>query len=419
MFPQVTGGRADSTSQRRDSTVNGPPNRPRWRVQIVRCGGCGKPRGLRHTCTRRLGRRPQRTRFKPQVRVRCGCGQLRSPFAAGHICRTDFKKRKRRQAAARRRARERRPAGGAGSGRPRPAVRRREREKAARKRRREREREAARDRRARERARHQAGGRDPQVHTAPRAHPQAEHRPDPPGTQSERAPLRHVPRRRLPAPRLRGVPAGRRGLPATPRSRTMIYLKLTAALALFVLGRFVFLLCAKAVRDCAWCAPKPRRDGETRPPWWAPWCVRCRGRREHFRLGARTARRIRVALINGVARGAGPPRRPPCGRCAVSCPGLHCPGCSSGQSAGIAGLAVIGLIIARPDGNGGRREHHPDRARDRDVLRAVCRRVDVAGSDGQTAARSRGAISAASTRGPTTSRPLRCEPPRCPPSRRR
>jgi hypothetical protein len=30
----------------------------------------------------------------------------------------------------------------------------------------------------------------------------------------------------------------------------------------------------------------------------------------------------------------------------MSCPGLHCPGCSSGQSAGIAALAVVGLVVA-------------------------------------------------------------------------
>ena len=132
----------------------GAQDRPRWRLQIVRCGGCGKPRGVRHTCTRRLGRRPQRTRFKPQIRVRCGCGQLRSPFAAGHICRTDFKKRKRRQAAARRRAREQAARRRRREREAEARRRRRERETAARKRRRERERDAARERRTRERARH-------------------------------------------------------------------------------------------------------------------------------------------------------------------------------------------------------------------------------------------------------------------------
>lgn len=30
----------------------------------------------------------------------------------------------------------------------------------------------------------------------------------------------------------------------------------------------------------------------------------------------------------------------------MSCPGLHCPGCSGGQTAGIAAAAVIGLVVA-------------------------------------------------------------------------
>jgi hypothetical protein len=128
-------------------------DRPKWTVQIVRCGGCGKPRGIRHTCVRRLGRRPQRTRLKPQVRVRCGqCGQRRTPFGA-HLCRTDFKKRKRRHVAARRRAREQaaRRRRRAKETAARQARRRREAE--ARKRRREREDANRRERRQRERGR--------------------------------------------------------------------------------------------------------------------------------------------------------------------------------------------------------------------------------------------------------------------------
>ena len=30
----------------------------------------------------------------------------------------------------------------------------------------------------------------------------------------------------------------------------------------------------------------------------------------------------------------------------MSCPGLHCPGCSEGQSLGIAAAAVVGLVLA-------------------------------------------------------------------------
>ena len=54
--------------------------------------------------------------------------------------------------------------------------------------------------------------------------------------------------------------------------------------AIFALARFVFLLVAPAIRRCRWCNKESRR------------CLRCRGRREHFRFGARTTRRVRVAL---------------------------------------------------------------------------------------------------------------------------
>jgi hypothetical protein len=30
----------------------------------------------------------------------------------------------------------------------------------------------------------------------------------------------------------------------------------------------------------------------------------------------------------------------------MSCPGLHCPGCSGGQTAGIAAATVVGLVVA-------------------------------------------------------------------------
>ena len=76
----------------------------------------------------------------------------------------------------------------------------------------------------------------------------------------------------------------------------MQLLQIGAAVSLLVLGRFVFLLFADAMRECIWCAPRRRRDGKTRPPWWAAHCLRCRGRREHFRLGAPTTRRVRASL---------------------------------------------------------------------------------------------------------------------------
>lgn len=139
----------------------GAQARPRWTVQLVLCGGCGKPRGVRHTCVRRLGRSRRRNRVRPQVRIRCStCSQRRSPFTL-HTCmvRTDFKQRSQRQAkrrqAARRRAREsaarRRRRQREAEGKQ----RRREREDAGRQLRRQREKEQGRARREREKQRHQ------------------------------------------------------------------------------------------------------------------------------------------------------------------------------------------------------------------------------------------------------------------------
>lgn len=79
------------------------------KIQVLKCGRCGKPRGLMHTCVTRMDRKrkPGKTRLKPRVTVTCGtCGK---PRGINHTCRisTDFKKRKaaaeRRQAAERKR----------------------------------------------------------------------------------------------------------------------------------------------------------------------------------------------------------------------------------------------------------------------------------------------------------------------------
>lgn len=100
----------------------------------VRCGRCGKPRGIRHVCVARFGARARRHRVQSPVAWQCGtCGK---PRGLAHACtvRTDFKARRRRQAAAERQ-------------RKRKAVRARQ---AARRR------QAAADRRAREKARRAA-----------------------------------------------------------------------------------------------------------------------------------------------------------------------------------------------------------------------------------------------------------------------
>lgn len=101
---------------------------------VVRCGRCGKPRGLRHTCLIRAGRRQRRHKVQSPVTWQCGtCGK---PRGLAHTCsqRSDFKARRRQQAAAERK-------------RKRKAVRARQ---AARRR------QAAADRRAREHARRAA-----------------------------------------------------------------------------------------------------------------------------------------------------------------------------------------------------------------------------------------------------------------------
>ena len=107
---------------------------------VIRCGRCGKDRGIRHTCvTSATGRRRVRP-HRVQAPVTWECPTCRKPRGLRHTCtvRTDFKKR--RRAAARKRATDERR-------RKRKAVR--ERQAARRK-------QAAADRRARARARKQA-----------------------------------------------------------------------------------------------------------------------------------------------------------------------------------------------------------------------------------------------------------------------
>lgn len=100
----------------------------------VRCGRCGKPRGIIHTCVVRGGRKVRRHRPQSPVTWVCGtCGRQRG---LSHTCRqrSDFRARRRKQATAERQ-------------RKRKAVRQRQ---AARRR------QAAAERRARARARKQA-----------------------------------------------------------------------------------------------------------------------------------------------------------------------------------------------------------------------------------------------------------------------
>jgi hypothetical protein len=73
---------------------------------VVRCGACGKPRGLAHVCVTRLDRKrkPGRTRVKPSLTARCGrCGKrMGNPLRHRCVTRTDFRRRKAAAAKARR-----------------------------------------------------------------------------------------------------------------------------------------------------------------------------------------------------------------------------------------------------------------------------------------------------------------------------
>ena len=111
----------------------------KWRGPI-RCGRCGKPRGIRHDCITSATSRRRTRRSRAQSPVQWICPVCRKPRGISHTCapRSDF--RKRRRAAARKRATD--------EGR--------RKRKAVRDRRAARRKQAAADRRARERARKQA-----------------------------------------------------------------------------------------------------------------------------------------------------------------------------------------------------------------------------------------------------------------------
>lgn len=112
----------------------------------LRCGACGKPRGLgTHVCSPGRRRR-RRTALRSPVAWDCGtCGK---PRGLRHTCtqRTDFKARRRKQA----------------------TEERRRRRKAAAARRAARRKQAAADRRARDRARKQAAKGKPKAAPRPR-----------------------------------------------------------------------------------------------------------------------------------------------------------------------------------------------------------------------------------------------------------
>ena len=124
---------------------------------VIRCGRCGNPRGIGHTCVARFGARTRRHKVQTPVTWECsGCGKTRG---LRHTCtpKSDFKAR-RRQAATRGRQQKRKAV------RARQAARRRT---------------AAADRRHRERARKATARK-----RAPRARPRGDsHEPGTCGDQ--------------------------------------------------------------------------------------------------------------------------------------------------------------------------------------------------------------------------------------------
>ena len=154
----------------------------KWRG-VIRCGACGKPRGLgTHLCN--PGSRKRR-RHRAQNPVTWECPRCHKPRGLRHTCviRTDFKARKRKQATRRRQAERKR------------------KRQAATARRAERRKRAAAERRAREKARKKAT-RDQAAAAA--------------GRQPRAGNLR---RHGLPAVRLQGLLRGDVQLPAPARRR--------------------------------------------------------------------------------------------------------------------------------------------------------------------------------------------------------
>lgn len=66
------------------------------KIQVIKCGRCGKPRGLAHTCITRMDRKRKRGKTKIKPRVTATCRRCGKPRGLNHTCviRTDFKKRK-------------------------------------------------------------------------------------------------------------------------------------------------------------------------------------------------------------------------------------------------------------------------------------------------------------------------------------
>ncbi|MGP0027917.1 MAG: hypothetical protein ACLPKE_31855 [Streptosporangiaceae bacterium] len=96
----------------------------------IRCGRCGKPRGITHTCVARSGAQTRRHAVQSPVTWECGtCGK---PRGLAHTCapKSDFKARRRKQAAAEKRHKRKAAAARRAARRRQAAAERRAREKA-------------------------------------------------------------------------------------------------------------------------------------------------------------------------------------------------------------------------------------------------------------------------------------------------
>jgi hypothetical protein len=99
---------------------------------LLKCGTCGKPRGITHTCvTSALSRRRKtRTKLQPRITVTCTtCGKVRG---IAHTCGNagDFKARRRKHATAERRRKRKAATARRAARRRQAAAERRAREKA-------------------------------------------------------------------------------------------------------------------------------------------------------------------------------------------------------------------------------------------------------------------------------------------------
>lgn len=99
---------------------------------VILCGGCGKPRGLRHVCVRSFGRKTRAHKLHSPVEWECSTCHKRRGLR--HTCSTgtDFKARKRKAATAERRAKRKRARQRQAERRRRAAAERRVRDRAPR-----------------------------------------------------------------------------------------------------------------------------------------------------------------------------------------------------------------------------------------------------------------------------------------------